>query len=126
MGRPRKTWSAIEEDQFRKLCSIFCTRSEVASIMGVDVRTLDRLVSEHFPESPTWPEAFDRFSSAGRASLRRKQFEVAMGGDRAMLIFLGKNYLGQSDLGARSEERPSGQKLTAIKNAGKFIKAANG
>jgi hypothetical protein len=31
------------------------------------------------------------------SSLRRKQFEVAMKGDRTMLIWLGKQYLEQRD-----------------------------
>lgn len=35
--------------------------------------------------------------SQRNASLRRKQFEMAMAGSIPMLIFLGKNYLKQSD-----------------------------
>lgn len=37
-------------------------------------------------------------------SLRRKQIEVAMGGNPTMLIFLGKNLLGQSDNPLASQE----------------------
>ena len=31
------------------------------------------------------------------AGLKRKQYEGAMGGNVTMLIWMGKNYLGQSD-----------------------------
>jgi hypothetical protein len=34
---------------------------------------------------------------AGFVSLRRKQYELAMAGNATMLIFLGKQYLGQAD-----------------------------
>ena len=120
-------WTERELEQFKNLCAIFCTKSEVCTIMGIkDHRTLDRLIAEHFPESPTWAEAFDRFSGTGRASLRRKQFEVAMNGDKAMLIFLGKNYLNQSDMGERQQEQPKREsRLSAVITAGKFSKAAN-
>jgi hypothetical protein len=37
-------------------------------------------------------------------SLRRKQIEVAMGGNPTMLIFLGKNLLGQSDSPVAAQE----------------------
>ena len=37
-------------------------------------------------------------------SLRRKQIEVAMSGNPTMLIFLGKNLLGQSDSPLTSQE----------------------
>ncbi len=33
----------------------------------------------------------------GKASLRRKQYEIAMSGNTTMLIWLGKQALGQSD-----------------------------
>ena len=36
--------------------------------------------------------------------LRRKQIEVAMSGNHTMLIWLGKNMLGQSDTPMQDEE----------------------
>jgi hypothetical protein len=42
-------------------------------------------------------EVVERGKARGRISLRRKQFELAMKGDRTMLIWLGKNLLGQRD-----------------------------
>jgi len=123
-----KTWTARDVDQFEKLCAIFCTKKEVCAIMGIaDHRTLDRLIAKHLPDTPTWDEAFALYSGTGRASLRRRQFEAAMDGSVPMLIFLGKNYLGQSDQGARQEEpKKDGSKLAVMINASKFAKAANG
>ena len=43
-GRPRKTWTDAEIEQFPKLCGIFCTRKECAAVMGVDVRTLQEVL----------------------------------------------------------------------------------
>ena len=34
---------------------------------------------------------------SGKASLRRRQWQAAEAGDKTMLIWLGKNWLGQSD-----------------------------
>lgn len=125
-GKP-KTWTADEVEQFKKLCGIFCTREEIASIMGVSKPTLTKRIAEYFPDTPTWEEAFKYYSAMGKASLRRKQFEMAMSGDRTLLIFLGKNYLGQSDNGAVTERevKPTA-KITTFTSSAKFAKAANG
>lgn len=126
MGRPRKTWSDVDVEQFKKLCAIFCTKSEVCSVMGLDKKTLDKLIAEHFPDMPTWEESFDYFSASGKASLRRMQFQLALDGDKTMLIFLGKNYLGQSDQLAKQAEQPKPKaKLSAIATSSKFAKASN-
>lgn len=110
-----KTWTPEEAEQFKKLCGIFCTKKEICSIMGIsDHRTLDSRIKESFPETPTWEEAFDLFSGHGRASLRRKQFELAMNGDKTMLIFLGKNYLAQSDNGLRDEQPKPKANVTEV------------
>lgn len=101
-GRPPKKWTDQDADQFRKLCAIFCTKAEVCSILGMDPRTLDKNIAETYPETPTWDEAFERFSGAGRAHLRRRMFELAQDGDKAALIFMAKNYLGMSDDGLRA------------------------
>ena len=127
VSRPPIKWSTAEVDLFKKLCGIFCTKAEVCSVMGIkDHRTLDRLIADNFPETPTWEEAFAALSGTGRASLRRMQFEAAMSGNTAMLIFLGKNYLGQTDQGARQEEdKDTSSRLAVMIQGSKFAKAAN-
>ena len=129
MGRPRKTWNEDDVEQFKALCGIFCTRKECATILGVDMRTLDRLIAEHFPDTPTWAEAFDYYSGEGRATLRRKMFELAMAGDKTALIFMAKNYLGMSDEGRvadKSDAKPV--KVTTMVGNSKWAKgrAVNG
>ena len=48
--------------------------------------------------------------------LRKKQFEMAMDGNVQMLIWLGKQYLGQSDKPSdiKEDELPSGFDLKVI------------
>jgi hypothetical protein len=92
MGRPKKH---IDQDMFEKLCSIFCTKLEIADMFNVSEDTLENWCKKTYKD--TFSAVYKSKSSAGKRSLRRKQFEVAMGGDRGMLIWLGKNYLGQSD-----------------------------
>ena len=42
--------------------------------------------------------------SQGKKSLRQAQMEKALAGDVRMLIFLGKQYLGQTDSGDQGED----------------------
>ena len=105
MAPTKRVWTDAEAEQFKTLCGIFCTKKEVCAVMGIsDHRTLDTRIADAFPNTPTWEEAFELYSGKGRASLRRKQYELALNGDRTMLIFLGKNYLSQSDNGLRGEQ----------------------
>lgn len=111
MGRKSKTWDETDERTFKGLCRIMCTKAEVCSVMRVDSKTLDRLIDEHFgDEVPhegarcTFSDAFKAFSAEGRMSLRRKQFELAMDGDKSMLVWLGKNYLDQTDQRPKPQE----------------------
>lgn len=112
MARPRKTWDEKDVRTFKSLCQIMCTKREICSVMGLDAKTLDRLIDEtfgadvpHEGERLTFADAFTAFSASGRVSLRRKQYEMAMDGDRSMLVWLGKNYLGQSEPRQRAEEK---------------------
>lgn len=88
-------WDESYYEQFKSLCEIQCTQAEIAHVMNVDEETLCRLVKEHY--GMTYSEAYKRFSDGGKASLRRMQFQKAQEGSNAMLIWLGKQYLGQSD-----------------------------
>lgn len=61
--------------------------------------------------------------AAGKTTLRRKQFELALNGNGnpIMLIWLGKQYLGQSDVATITN--PNGQQVTVNVALNKFVGA---
>ena len=85
-GRPRKS---IDHALAERLASIMCTEDEIASILGVSVRTLQR--DEEFCR------VYKKGMDAGRASIRRTQFKLMNDGNATMAVWLGKQYLGQKD-----------------------------
>ena len=84
---PKKKIELTEEQKIEKLASYGLTNKEIAEALGYSENTLQR--------------NFDIFLIKGRANLKmklkRKQFAVAMQGNVVMLIWLGKQYLGQSE-----------------------------
>jgi hypothetical protein len=84
MARPRKE---IDPEQVRKLAAINCSYAEIASIIGCNSSTLTRRYSQ----------VIEKGRHEGVASLKRKQFELAMAGNVTMLIWVGKQIAGQSD-----------------------------
>ena len=88
-GRPKKEYK-YDKALIKDLASVFCTQEEIASIMGVSYRTLQR------------DEEFCRLYEIGRNdaknSLRRAQFNSALKGNATLLVWLGKQYLGQKDI----------------------------
>lgn len=85
MARPRKE---IDFKMVEQLAAIMCTQEEIASVLGVSVDTLKR--------RPGFAEASKKGRDMGKTSLRRYQFVLAKK-SAAMGIFLGKQYLGQTD-----------------------------
>lgn len=77
----------VDTDLLYELASIACTTEEMARILGVSKSTLER----HYLD------VMQRGRMDCNASLRRKQYEVAMRGNVGMLIWLGKNILGQAE-----------------------------
>lgn len=86
MARPKKP---IDYALVEKLSHIHCTQEEIAEIMGVTVRTLQR--------DREFCHVYKKGISAGKMSLRRKQWAAAEKGNTTMLIWLGKQYLEQRD-----------------------------
>lgn len=91
MGRPPVE---IDVKIFENLCSIFCTLDEIAGVFGCSADTIERWCKREY--KTTFAEAYKKASGKGRMSLRRMQFKLAEK-SAAMAIFLGKNYLGQTD-----------------------------
>lgn len=85
-GRPKKT---IDYETVEKLAALFCTQDEIAAFLNLDVKTLR--ADEKFLE------LYKKGLEKGKCSLRRHQYECAKKGNSAMLIWLGKQYLGQSE-----------------------------
>ena len=90
-GRPKKE---IDETLFKKLCEYQCTLSEIAGIFDCSEDTIERWCKRIFETN--FAETFKKYSAPGKMSLRRIQFKLAEK-SAAMAIFLGKNYLGQTD-----------------------------
>tara|TARA_Y100001938_G_scaffold142377_1_gene213513 strand:+ start:105 stop:434 length:330 start_codon:yes stop_codon:yes gene_type:complete len=84
MPKPRKE---VDPEVLRGLGKLHCTLREIADITKVSVRTLQRRHMEPIEEG----------RSMANMTLRRKQWDLAMAGDRAMLIWLGKQMLGQTE-----------------------------
>ena len=79
-------------DRVRELAALLHTHQEIAANLGISLATLDRRLKE-----PEYQAAFQEGRATGCAKIRARQFELAMDGYAAMLIWLGKNYLGQRD-----------------------------
>lgn len=86
MGRPK---FKIDYDLAAKLAHIQCTQIEIANFLGCSVDTLQR--DEKFCG------IYKKGIEEGKASLRRLQWKGAEAGNATMLVWLGKQYLGQTD-----------------------------
>lgn len=85
VGRPK---IEIDYNTVEKLANIQCTQEEIASFLGISVRTLQR--DEEFCR------IYKKGQENGKMSLRRIQFKLAEK-NPTMAIWLGKQYLGQKD-----------------------------
>lgn len=84
MARPVKV---IDVELLKKLASIMCTNEEMAHILGVSKDTLERRYAAVIKEA----------KDTGKMTLRRWQWEACKKGNTALLIWMGKQHLGQSD-----------------------------
>ena len=85
MARPKKY--NIDPKQVQKLSALGCTNKEISEFFGCSADLLEKSYSE--------------FLTKGRAEqkmrLRQLQWRACENGNVSMLIFLGKNMLGQQD-----------------------------
>ena len=77
----------IPEEDVLNLAEIGCTNVEIAGFFKVDESTIRK----------RFPEILTKGRESGKIRLRKKQFSVAMKGNVSMLIWLGKQILGQKD-----------------------------
>lgn len=79
--------TVIPPEEIFKLAAIGCKDKEIGDWFGIDTNTLRYNFSIELLKG----------RESLKHSLRRAQIKTALGGNPTMLIFLGKQYLGQSD-----------------------------
>lgn len=90
VGRPR---FEFDLKQVQALATIQCTDDELGAVLGCSTDTIGRRKQE----DPDFAEALKRGKEQGKVSLRRLQWKAAQNGNITMLIWLGKQFLGQRD-----------------------------
>jgi hypothetical protein len=84
MARPIKE---LDEETIYKLAALGCSYNEIAKWFNVSKDTLTRRYQDIIKEG----------AAQVKMDLKRKQLEVAMGGNVTMLIWLGKQMLDQRE-----------------------------
>lgn len=92
VGRPR---IEIDKAEFERLCGMCCTLVEIAYWFKCSEDTIENWCKREYKQN--FSECYKNYSSKGRISLRRTQFELSKK-NTAMAIWLGKQYLGQRDV----------------------------
>ena len=85
MGRPKKY--NIDPKEVEKLAGLGCTNTEIAAFFGCSKDLIGKSYSTNV----------EKGKENGKTRLRQWQMKAAQKGNVAMLIWLGKQMLGQSD-----------------------------
>ena len=92
---PSKPMNDEADEKLIAMSRIQCTQEEICGIYGMSIDTLNRRIAERGDEN--FAGLYKKHSDEGKASLRRQQWAAAQKGNPTMLIWLGKQMLGQRD-----------------------------
>jgi hypothetical protein len=97
MSRPRKELEDMQFDGWDQLDAliIWSNGEYCAEQLGLNYDTLNARIKERTGLS--FSDYKEQKKEKLRINLRKKQYDVAMAGNVSMLIWLGKNELGQAD-----------------------------
>ena len=103
MARPKKY--DIDPKQVEQLAGFGCTNTEIASFFGCSKDLISKSYSKNVAKG----------QDSGKIRLRKYQWTPAKNGNVAMLIWLGKQYLGQTDKQeVTTTELPEGFKVELL------------
>lgn len=107
-GRPiGSTKLQPDEDTIKQisgLARIQCSQREAAAVLGVHVDTFRDFLNRHEKAMEAWEDGRE----TGKASLRRHQYKSAENGNPTMQIWLGKQWLDQTDKSENTLQGPAG------------------
>jgi hypothetical protein len=111
-GRPAFELSDTDFDKLINMIRIQCTQEEICGIFGVTDKTLNVALNKR--GEPGFSELYKKHQDEGKASLRRAQWKAAQDGNPTMLVWLGKQNLGQRD--KQEIEHKGGLNITLVDN----------
>ena len=134
MARPASAQAAINKDELEKLMRLYPSEKEASDWFDVSYKSLQRFIKTNFKCS--FVQLRDKSFTKTRIAIKRKQIEKALAGngDNTMLIWVGKQYLGQSDKmeqnlnvedGAKKKANDTMARLNEIVNDRAIIIASN-
>ena len=109
-GSPKEKY--IDWNLVNKLLEAGCTGTEIAPHFGIHYETLYDRAYKDF--GIMWTEYAQRLRQKGDSSLRAVQYAKALKGDNMMLIWLGKNRLGQRDGEDKNKDSPHHEELKQL------------
>jgi hypothetical protein len=112
VGRPRKEFSDKDFEKLVAMIRIQCTQEEVCSVFDMTADTLNARLQEM--GEGNFSDLYKKHQGEGKTSLRRMQWKAAEAGNPTMLVWLGKNMLGQSDKISNEHSGPDGQPLQVL------------
>lgn len=94
IGRPPKSEFSKEFQEIAgKMAGYGCTDQEIADVLMVSLNTL----RSAYEKNPAFSKKIQKFRGECKRLLRAKQLEIAIGGSEKLLIWLGKQFLGQAE-----------------------------
>lgn len=94
MARAGRKPKEFDRKEFEGLCALQCTQAEICSFFDCDHKTLTKWVKQEYHAD--YSQVYKEKAERGKISLRRWQFKQAEK-SATMAIFLGKQYLGQTE-----------------------------
>lgn len=92
-GRPQSIH--IDWEKVKLMAQCHTGGETIANILGISYDSLARYCKKE--HGMTFKEFYRMHEGAGKASLRQVQMNVALKGNPQMLVWLGKQYLGQKE-----------------------------
>ena len=80
-------------EKVKAVAALFPTNKEMGAVLGCSETTIDRLKRN----DEKFRDAIEESQSKRKMKLRQVQWKKAIGGNVTMMIWLGKQHLGQTD-----------------------------
>lgn len=95
MGRPPTAKEAIDKEELEKLMRLYPSEQDCADWFNVSTKSIQRYVHDNYGMS--FVQFRDKSFVRTRVAIKRAQIDKALKGDNTMLIWCGKQHLGQRD-----------------------------